>query len=107
MAPEQIEGKKVIKLTDIYALGLILYEMVTGEHAFPADTPQPRRDFRIRPCPQSVLRQAGQNTRATVAHERAYCNADGPRTLLQRTVQASDLCPFSGHRNRMIRCYLG
>ena len=39
MAPEQIEGKEVTKLADIYALGLIIYEMVTGEHAFPADTP--------------------------------------------------------------------
>lgn len=39
MAPEQIEGKEVTKLADIYALGLIIYEMVTGKHAFPADTP--------------------------------------------------------------------
>jgi eukaryotic-like serine/threonine-protein kinase len=39
MAPEQIEGKEVTKLTDIYALGLIIYEMVTGERAFPGDTP--------------------------------------------------------------------
>lgn len=39
MAPEQIEGKEVTKLADIYALGLIIYEMVTGKHAYPADTP--------------------------------------------------------------------
>ena len=39
MAPEQIEGKPVSKLTDIYALGLIIHEMVTGQHAFPANTP--------------------------------------------------------------------
>jgi eukaryotic-like serine/threonine-protein kinase len=39
MAPEQIEGKEVTKLADIYALGLIIYEMVTGTHAYPADTP--------------------------------------------------------------------
>jgi serine/threonine protein kinase len=39
MAPEQIEGKEVNKLADIYALGLIIYEMVTGTHAYPADTP--------------------------------------------------------------------
>lgn len=39
MAPEQIEGREVTKQADIYALGLIIYEMVTGEHAFPADTP--------------------------------------------------------------------
>ena len=39
MAPEQLEGKGVTKLADIYALGLIIYEMVTGTHAYPADTP--------------------------------------------------------------------
>jgi len=39
MAPEQIEGKETTKLADIYALGLIIFEMVTGQHAFPADTP--------------------------------------------------------------------
>jgi eukaryotic-like serine/threonine-protein kinase len=39
MSPEQIEGKEVSQLTDIYALGLIIYEMVTGKHAYPANTP--------------------------------------------------------------------
>jgi serine/threonine protein kinase len=39
MAPEQIEGKEVTKLADIYALGLIIFEMMTGKHPFPAATP--------------------------------------------------------------------
>jgi serine/threonine protein kinase/formylglycine-generating enzyme required for sulfatase activity/dienelactone hydrolase len=39
MAPEQVEGKEATRFTDIYALGLVIYEVVTGEHAFPADTP--------------------------------------------------------------------
>lgn len=39
MAPEQVSGKPVDYRTDIYALGLVLYEIFTGSEAFRADTP--------------------------------------------------------------------
>jgi eukaryotic-like serine/threonine-protein kinase len=35
MAPEQLEGASVDVTADIYAVGMILYEMLTGEKAFP------------------------------------------------------------------------
>lgn len=37
MAPEQADGRPVDGRADIWAAGLILYELVTGERLFPAD----------------------------------------------------------------------
>jgi len=39
MAPEQVAGKPVDYRTDIYSLGLMLYEIFTGSQAFKADAP--------------------------------------------------------------------
>lgn len=38
MAPEQLEGKEQTVKTDIYSLGLLLYELFTGRRAFEAET---------------------------------------------------------------------
>ena len=53
MAPEQAEGQEVSTRSDIYSLGLVLYELFTGRRAFEAATPADLERLREESTPTS------------------------------------------------------
>jgi serine/threonine protein kinase len=58
MAPEQLRVQQVDHRTDLFAFGAILYEMLTGERAFPGDTVADRMSAILgsdpRPLPRAI-----------------------------------------------------
>jgi len=54
MSPEQVEGKPVDNRSDLYALGLVLYEMVTGTTPFSGDSTWQLMYQRVQVIPKDV-----------------------------------------------------
>jgi TolB-like protein/Tfp pilus assembly protein PilF len=55
MSPEQIEGKIVDHRTDIFSLGILLYEMATGDRPFQGNSQPALMSSILKDVPQSVI----------------------------------------------------
>jgi serine/threonine protein kinase/Tfp pilus assembly protein PilF len=96
MSPEQVEGKEVDQRTDIYSLGVIIYEMVTGRVPFEGDTPFTvgiKHKSEIPKNPREVNPQIPEGLSGVILRclekdkEKRYQNAADVRTELERIEQ--------------------
>ncbi|MGB5659371.1 MAG: protein kinase, partial [Thermoanaerobaculia bacterium] len=54
MSPEQVEGKPLDDRSDLFSLGIILFEMATGQRPFQGDSPASVMSAILRDTPSSV-----------------------------------------------------
>jgi len=54
MSPEQVRGEKLDARTDLFSFGLVLFEMATGQRAFPGDTAPVLHDAILNRAPVPV-----------------------------------------------------
>jgi tetratricopeptide (TPR) repeat protein len=87
MSPEQVRGQPVDHRTDIFALGCLLYEALSGRRAFDGDT-QADRASAILSHPPAPLHEAGSDVPADVQKIVDRCLEKSPAKRFQ---DASDL----------------
>ncbi|MBW2644793.1 MAG: protein kinase [Deltaproteobacteria bacterium] len=96
MSPEQVEGKDVDQRSDIYSLGIILYEMVTGRVPFEGDTAIAigmKHKGEIPKSPQELNTQIPDDLNRVILRcmekdkEKRYQSSDDVRCELERIEQ--------------------
>jgi len=97
MAPEQAEGKEASPATDIYSLGLVIYEMVTGQRPFPGDGPFAGVIERLKqaaPTPKLLVPDLNGDWEYTILR----CLERDPNHRFKRAAEVSEA--LSGVRNK-------
>jgi serine/threonine protein kinase len=109
MSPEQVRGEEVDARSDLFSFGLVLYEMATGQHAFPGTTfgviteailnraPIPPRQSnpKLPPMLEEIINKALEKNRQLRYQSAAHIRADLQR--LKRLAE-SDGLPIATNR---------
>ena len=86
MSPEQLEGKELTVQSDIYSLGLVLYELFTGKRAFEApiasrvDQSAPQRHY----ADDTFRDRQGSRSANRAGHRSVLAKESGRRVQLRR-----------------------
>ena len=96
MSPEQVRGQPVDHRSDIFSLGAILYEMLSGQTAFKRDTASDTIAAILMQEPPE-LTQSGRNVPPALDHVVKHCLEKDPANRFQ---SARDIvvCAFGGVR---------
>jgi serine/threonine protein kinase len=97
MAPEQVECKEVDQRADIYAFGLILYEIITGREVFRGDTPLAvayKQVHEIPPAPRSVDPAIPENVQNLIIR----CLEKDPGRRFQTVAEIESVFADSGYK---------
>ena len=98
LSPEQVSGKPASPASDLYAVGAILYEMLTGAKPFEAETPLAVAMQRLNADPRDPQEHRADipDTVSQVAltalardPERRYASAEGMRSALEAALSSA------------------
>jgi Tol biopolymer transport system component len=89
MSPEQVQGKALDHRSDVFALGIILYEMATGERPFGGETFADVASSILKDTPASVTERRADLPR-DLAKLIKHCLEKEPRKRFQSTLDLAN-----------------
>lgn len=102
MSPEQAKGKRADRRSDVFALGCVLYEMVTGKRAFPGDSQAESLSAILRDDPPAMS-LSGRQVPAVLESVVSRCLERIRINVFSRLAISPSLCNTSRSKARPFR----
>ncbi len=107
MAPEQAWGKPVDRRTDIFAMGIVLYEMLTGHKLFKGDndfnTLEKIREAKVEPPPTQLNAEISEELEAIILKALAREPEDRFQSAVDLQMALEDHCFRKGYDFSTVR----